>query len=258
VLLRRSTPCTATDAGVVVVRLARQTALLYDDLRDVVGGVVGEVGTRRSTDLRVAVNADSLATWFRGVLDEVAVWEGATLRLQVEDQAYSADLLRRGDVLGAVTSESAAVQGCLVERLGILRYRPAASPAFVGRWRGGRGIDLAQMPVVVFDSKDSLQHDLLDARGVPAPPVVHRVPTSADFHEALRRGLGWGMLPLPQLEPDLRAGRLVTIELPGGSGESVDHAVDVELFWQRWRLDSPAMARLTEAVLRAARGLVDP
>lgn len=260
VLLRRSTPCTATDAGAVVVRLARQTALLYDDLRDLVGEV-GEVGGRRGTDLRVAVNADSLATWFRGVLDEVAAWEGATLRLQVEDQAYSADLLRRGDVLGAVTSEPAAVQGCLVERLGVLRYRPAASPAFVGRWRGGPGLDLAQMPVVVFDSKDSLQHDLLDAFGVPAPPVVHRVPTSADFHEALRRGLGWGMLPLPQLEPDLLAGRLVTIELPGGAGgagETVDHAVDVELFWQRWRLDSPSLTRLTEAVLRAASALVDP
>ena len=129
VLVRRTTPCSATEAGVGLVRLARQTALLYDDLRS---------GAAARVDLRVAVNADSLATWFRPVLDDVAAWDGVTLRLQVEDQAHSTDLLRRGDVLGAVTSHPVAVQGCVSEPLGVLRYRPAATPAYAERWRRGR------------------------------------------------------------------------------------------------------------------------
>jgi len=239
VLVRRATPCTATEAGAALVRLARQTALLYDDLR---AGASGEV-----VDLRVAVNADSLATWFRPVLDEVARWDGAALRLEVDDQAYSADLLRRGDVLGAVTSDPVAVQGCAVEPLGVLRYRPAAAPAYAERWRTGRGYDWARMPAVVFDDKDALQHDLLTARGLGPPPVVHRVPTSADFHEAVRRGLGWGLLPLPQLDPDLAEGRLVAL---GARAH-----VDVALFWQRWRLESPSLTRLTASVRAAARSL---
>jgi LysR family transcriptional regulator, chromosome initiation inhibitor len=101
------------------------------------------------------------------------------------------------------------------------------------------------MPMVVFNEKDTLQHDLLVARGVGEPPVVHRVPTSADFLEAVRLGLGWGMIPLPQLAASAESGRLVPL------GARLH--VDVPLHWQRWRLDSPTLDRLTDVVRRAAR-----
>ena len=240
VLVRRATPCTATPAGERLLRLARQTNLLYDEAADAL-----DAEARGAVDLPVAVNADSLDTWFRGVLAEVAGWEGVALRLHVEDQAYSADLLRRGEVLGAVTSDPVAVQGCVVERLGTLRYRPAAAPGFAERWRVGRGYDWARMPVVVFNEKDTLQYDALAAREVGPPPVVHRVPTSHDFHEAVRLGLGWAAIPEPQLDPDLESGRLVLL--------SARSHLDVPLHWQRWRLDSPLLARLTAAVHRAAK-----
>ena len=142
----------------------------------------------------------------------MADWAGVALRLEVDDQAFSADLLRRGDVLGAVTSDPVAVQGCSVEPLGVAALPPGggagASPS---AGAPAAGYDWARMPVVVFNEKDALQHDLLAARGLGPPPVVHRVPTSADFHEAVRRGLGWGLLPLPQLDPDLAVGALVAL-----------------------------------------------
>jgi LysR family transcriptional regulator (chromosome initiation inhibitor) len=100
------------------------------------------------------------------------------------------------------------------------------------------------MPVVAFNEKDALQHELLRERAVDAPPVVHRVPTSADFLEAVRLGLGWGVLPEPQLDPDLEAGWLVLL--------GTRRHVDVHLYWQRWRLDSPLLASLTDDVRRAA------
>lgn len=242
VLVRRASPCVATPAGETLVRLARQTSLLYAE-----ADLALAAGAGARVDLPLAVSADSLATWFRGALADLATWDGVTVRLHVEDQAWSADLLRRGEVLGAITSDPVAVQGCSVERLGVLRYRPAASPAFAQRWRHGRGYDWARMPVVVFNEKDALQHDLLAARGLGAPPVVHRVPTSADFHEAVRLGLGWGLLPEPQLDPDVDAGRLVLL--------STRERVDVGLHWQRWRLDSPTLDRLTDAVRLAAAPL---
>jgi LysR family transcriptional regulator (chromosome initiation inhibitor) len=193
VLLVRGSPCRPTEAGRTWVRLGRQTRLLYDEAR-----------AAEQVDLAVAVNADSLATWFGDVLEAVAGWPGVALRLQVEDQAFSSALLRSGECLAAVTSSAEAVQGCSVEPLGRLRYQAAASPGLLERWRtgpGGRSVDWARMPVVVFNTKDDLQDEVLRRRGVGRPPVVHRVPTSADFHEAVRRGLGWGMLPDPQLLP---------------------------------------------------------
>ena len=240
VLVSRTAPCRPTDAGSSYVRLGRQTRLLYAEARLEVDDDDHVVG------LPVAVNADSLATWFRDVLSSAADWDGVALRLRVEDQAYSAGMLRSGDALAAVTSDPTPVQGCAVEPLGTLRYGAAATPGFVERWRRGRGMDWERMPVVVFNEKDALQHDLLAARGV-TPRTVHQVPTSTDFHEAVRRGLGWSVLPEPQLLPDLESGALV--RLPGRDSAN---RLDVPLFWQRWRLDSLALQRLTGAVHEAA------
>jgi LysR family transcriptional regulator (chromosome initiation inhibitor) len=237
VLVSRGAPCRPTPHGERLVRLGRQTRLLYDEASEALGAVA-------TVELPVAVNADSLTTWFRDVLATAAGWDGTAIRLQVEDQAYSQQLLRSGDVLAAVTSDPEAVQGCSVEPLGALRYVPAAAPAFAGRWRRGRAPDWAAMPAVVFGAKDDLQQDMLRRRGLPQlPPVVHQVPTSADFLAAVRIGLGWGMLPEPQARADLAAGQLVRL-----SGD----VLDVPLFWQRWRLDSPRLTTLTDAVREAA------
>lgn len=238
VVVQRTTPCRPTSAGQVLLRLARQYRLLGEETRAALHD--GDP----TTGLSVAVSADSLATWFRDVIADIAGWDGAALRLHVEDQAFSADLLRRGEVLAAITSDPTPVQGCRVTTLGVMRYRPAASPAYAERWRRGRGHDWGRMPMIRLNEKDDLQHDLLAARGLGEPPVVHRVPTSGDFLEAVRRGLGWGLLPEQQLSPGLRDGTLVT--LSGG------HRVDVPLHWMRWRLDSPALSRLGDAVMVVA------
>ena len=98
--------------------------------------------------------------------------------------------------------------------------------------------------MVVFNEKDQLQDEVLATHGAVRPPIVHRVPSTADFLEALRCGLGWGMIPDLQLRPAVTSGDLV--RLPGSK------PVDVQLYWQRWRLESPALETLSRDVRRAA------
>ena len=241
VLISRGTPCRPTPHGEWLVRLGRQTRFLYTEAAQA-------LTTAAAVELPVAVNADSLASWFRDVLAVAATWAGTSIRLRVEDQGYSQELLRRGDVLAAVTSDPTAVQGCSVDSLGALRYLPAAAPSVAARWRRGAAPDWAAMPVVTFNDKDDLQHELLRRHGVEqGPPVVHQVPSTADFYAAIRMGLGWGMLPEAQARADLAAGELVRL-----SGD----VIDIPLHWQRWRLDSPKLAALTAAVRSAAGHLL--
>jgi LysR family transcriptional regulator (chromosome initiation inhibitor) len=245
VLVSRGTPCRPTAQGERLVQLGRQVRLLQDEARE-------ELGAGAAVDVPVAVNADSLATWFRDVLaeaaDPTAGWGTTSVQLHVEDQAHSQELLRRGEVLAAVTSDATAVQGCAVEFLGALGYVPAASPGLAARFRlagtvTGGEVDWAAMPMLMFNEKDQLQDEALARLGVTKPPVVHRVPSSADFFEAIRLGLGWGMLPDLQAGPDLAAGQLV--RLPG-------EVARIPLYWQHWRLESPLVSRLTQAVRQAA------
>ena len=63
-------------------------------------------------------------------------------------------------------------------------------------------------------------------------------------HLAVALGLGWGMVPEAQADPLLRSGRLVAL--------APDRPVDVPLYWQQWKLDSPALAAVADVVTAAA------
>jgi LysR family transcriptional regulator (chromosome initiation inhibitor) len=190
-----------------------------------------------------------MSTWFGAVLGEVAAWDDVVLRVHVEDQDHSARLLRSGEVLGAVTSDPTPVQGCSTEPLVTLRYVPAATPRIIERHRIGRGIDWSAMPLVRFNDKDDIQQRILDRHGVTTVPPTHEVPDGGGFVAAVRAGLGWGALLSTQLAPGLASGELVRLG-------SRDH-VDVPLFWQRWRLPSERLDRLS-AVIRLAAATVAP
>lgn len=234
VVVRRGQPCEPTAAGEVLVRLARQQHLLEQEARAALDD------SAAATELPIAVNADSLATWFRPILHEIAGWEGVVLRLHVEDEGHSHELLRAGTVLGAITSNPVPVQGCSVERIGGMRYLPVATPELRAAYAVGRGVDWARVPVLEFNDHDDLQRGVLRQHGVEVEPPTHRIPSSEAFAEAVRSGLGWGALPTVQCAADLEAGTLVRLS-------ARDH-VDVPLHWQAWRLRSPLVERLTDAI----------
>ncbi|WP_370890286.1 LysR family transcriptional regulator ArgP [Janibacter sp. GXQ6167] len=241
IILRRTTPATPTEAGAILLRTARAFALLESQARE----SLGLDGAGRYP-LKVAVNADSLATWFAPVLAEAATWDETTLHLEVEDQDHSLDLLSRGEVVATITGHGRPVAGCRVELLGAMRYLPAAAPHLRDAWRRGRGVDWARMPMVRFNGKDDLQDAYLRSRGITQAPPAGQIPSSQAFVEAIRVGLGWGLVPEGQLGSLLTRGELVRL--------SRDH-VDVPLYWHVLRLDSPRLHRLTAAVHRAARPL---
>ncbi|MCC3295695.1 LysR family transcriptional regulator ArgP [Arthrobacter sp. zg-Y411] len=242
IMVRRGAPCTPTEPGAVLLRMARQVQLLESEARHT---LAGGSSTRATTP--VAVNADSLATWFLPVLSDAAGWTDSTLDLHVEDQDHSARLLRSGDVIAAVTAEPAPVNGCRVQPLGAMRYLPVAAPELRERFTGAGGIDWDVMPVVRFNAKDELQRRFLRARGATGDPPRHTVPSSEAFLAAVRAGLGWGMLPELQLGTDLDDGALVLLD--GRAHE------DVLLYWQAWKLDSERLERIGASVRRAARHL---
>jgi LysR family transcriptional regulator (chromosome initiation inhibitor) len=197
----------------------------------------------------IAVNADSLATWVLTALAPLAA--DYSLDLHSTDQEHTGDLLRDGTVMAAVTAEADPVPGCRVVRLGAMRYRPMATRAFADRWFSGDVSPkaLTAAPVVVFDRKDDLQHAYLRRQGAAQPPT-HYVPSSADYLRAVRLGLGWGMVPDLQLAGAQDGGELVELDPDG--------ATDVILYWQQWRLHSPALDRVAAAIQDAARAQLDP
>jgi LysR family transcriptional regulator (chromosome initiation inhibitor) len=233
VLVRRAKPCEPTEAGQALVRFAGQVALLE---REALDAVAGGVRTRVS----VVVNADSLHTWFLPALRLMPA--GLSFDLHQDDQDYTADLLRAGTAMAAVTSQHVPVQGCRVEKLGAMRYLAVAAPDLDVQ-------DFGTAPVILLNRKDGLQHRFLATitRRHVDPPV-HYVPAAAAFVEAVRLGLGWALIPEQIARADIAAGRVVDLT-PG-------RHLDVPLYWQYWRMESAVLSALTTAVRTAARAVL--
>lgn len=249
VLLLRSTPCQATPAGKSLARFTEQLGLLEAEMLGELGATtVVEGGAPARLRMPIVVNADSLDGWFMEVLADPALEGAISFDIRVEDQDHSAALLREGTVMAAISASAEAVQGCLIEPLGTMRYRAVASPGFMQRYfaDGPNPFSLAAAPMLIFNRKDGLQYRFLaqlDA-GTIEPPT-HFVPSTHGFLEVALRGLAWGMLPEQFVSDALASGELVEIA-PG-------HMLDVPLFWHRWRLNSQALQLLSAAVHRAAR-----
>jgi LysR family transcriptional regulator (chromosome initiation inhibitor) len=250
VLLLRTKPVRPTESGEVLVRLARQVARLEHDA----SAELGLSGAGEPVRVSVAVNADSLATWFLPVLTRVPQELRLYFELRREDEDHTAALLREGVVMAAVTSSPDPVPGCSVRSLGRMRYLLVASPGFAAHHLGGPPAQaLMEAPVVVFDRRDDFQDGFV--RGLTrgrsgASTLRHYVPTSEGFVQAVAAGLGWGLVPEPQADPLLRDGRLVGIA-PG-------RVVDVPLYWQQWKLDSPALAQVAQTVTATAAEALRP
>lgn len=245
VLVVRGQPCRATDAGLRLCRHVEQVSLMEADLR--APGPAAPALT-----LPVAVNADSLGTWFMSAAARFAGASGHLLDLTVDDQEHTAERLRRGEVLAAVTGLARPVQGCRALALGRLRYHATASPDFVARHfpHGLTPAAAARAPALTFDRKDRLQqHWLAEALGQESSPPTHWLPSTQGFVEACLAGMGWGLNPAPLVADHLATGRLVEI-VPGA-------VLDTPLHWQITRLAEQPLAALTRAVVEVARaGLV--
>ncbi|MGW9627586.1 LysR family transcriptional regulator ArgP [Microbacterium sp. NPDC055521] len=242
----RSRPARATEAGEALVRLARQVALLEHDTITAFGLGDAALDSPR-VRIPLAVNADSMATWFLAPLARVARQHPIDVDLHRDDQDYTARMLESGEVMAAVTSEAQPVGGSAVTPLGVLEYRAMATPDYVSRWfpDGVTADALARAPFVDFDRRDALQQGWLRARGVdPWQVPRHYVPASHDFSEAVRLGLGWGLIPAPHISDDLAA-----------LGEP---HVRVPLYWQQWNLRSPLLDAIAEEVAAEAARVLAP
>ncbi|MFC3166450.1 LysR family transcriptional regulator ArgP [Paracoccus fontiphilus] len=239
VLIDRGPPVLATEKGLRLAAHLDQVRLLESALA---------LSPDRPV-IRLAVNADSLASW---AMPALAAAPGL-LDLTMDDQDHALDWLRNGMVMAALTSDSRPVAGCDSLRLGVLRYRATASPDFAARHfsDGVTADSLGRTPSLSFNAKDALQIRWAKAlTGTRLSLPLHRIPTAQGFAEATRLGIGWGMNPEPTIRDDLATGRLIDL--------APDLPLDVPLYWQFSRITAVALSPLTEAIRKAAKAALLP
>lgn len=252
-LLVRGKAVRATAAGQALLAHVKQVRMMESDLLSGLQGGGGRAAGARWQSLSVAINADSVASWFLPGVAPLLQKHHLLLEILIDDQDHTHDALKSGDVMGCVTTLAEPMRGCVAEPLGVMRYRCVAAPEVAARCRTPSGAvsphKLLAYPAIIFNRKDALQDEFLEQHiGLRQPQYPrHFAPAVDAFETAIELGMGWGMVPEQSLS-----------ERPGLEELLPGATVDVTLYWQHWARESPSAQRLTEAVKAAARKRLPP
>lgn len=247
ILIVRGVPCVATEKGNWICRHMEQVGMLEAALMAHLPALTPPGSDPHRVTLPVAVNADSLGTWFMEAIAAFARANEYLINISLDDEGDTADWLRQGRVMAAVTSLGRPIQGCHCISLGVMRYHATASPDFVARYfpDGVTAKALQQAPALTFSQKDSLQTEW--ARGVFGQHIkfpTHWVPSTQGFLEGSLLGMGWALNPAPLAQAHIRTGRLTEM-IPG-------RTVERELFWQISRHVADQLRELTRLIRATA------
>lgn len=251
ILLVRGSPCRPTEIGARLCAHVEQVRLLESEVIDNLPGLTARAAGPAS--LRVAVNADSVSTWFPKAAAAFADETGGLLDLILDDEAHTAERLRTGDVLAAATADPAPVVGCKIHPLGQIEYVAVAAVRFAARHfpRGVDGQSLQRAPMLRFDRRDDLQFRWArEAWGTTIKPPTHWTPSTQGMLDMTVAGLGWSMAPVMLAATLIAEGRLIEM--------APQKRIAVTLYWQRTRLAAQLLNRLTQAVRGVAAEALRP
>jgi len=234
---------TPTPAGETLLRHIQALKLLEADTLQRI-----KPDEKERAKIAIAVNADSLATWFEPVACAIAKQDFA-LELIVDDQDYTLSALTRGEAMGCVSTADAAPIGFVAEFIGAMDYECVATPEFAGE-RLPKGLtlrDILAVPAVLFNRKDGL-HELFLERllGFPVNGYpTHFFPSSVALLAAVLAGVGYGLVPSMQVGALIDAGWLISL--------APHHKVSVNLYWHHWKAAPPNAQAVSALIMRRAR-----
>lgn len=232
-----------TPAGEILLRHIRVLKMLEaDTLRQ----VKPLDGTRPR--IAIAVNADSLATWFEAVAWEISK-SNVALELIVDDQDHTLSLLAKGEAMGCVSTSRCSPTGFLAEPIGIMEYECVANSAFAAEYFAqGLGLhSVLAAPAVLYNQKDGLHAVFLDSllEFQIKNYTVHYFPSPSALLSAIEQGIGYGLVPCLQAHQLIDEGKLVRL--------APKHKVQVSLYWHHWETAPSNAQAVSDLVVRHAR-----
>ena len=189
VLVIRSKPVSLTEMGEVALKSARQLTLLLAEANR-------ELTRLAALKLPIALNGDLLTTWALPALAEFTHKHDTQFDIRRADESHAIELLARGDVALAITTQRAPLNGCEVSPA---RSTPLLSGRdtriclpLVSRWCYGRRIRQAPVIATLIKMTHSRNASYADMHAESSTHLGTVFPASHDFLRAIGLGMGWG------------------------------------------------------------------
>lgn len=244
VLIQREPTIAPTRAGEAILRCIMAMRLLEEETLETI-----KPGQFPPVNIAIAVNADSLATWFEPVSWRLAA-EHIGLEIIVDDQDHTVAALARGDVKGCISTQREPLTGFQADFAGGMRYRCVATPRFVGEHlpKGMVLPAILDVPAILFNRKDAIHDKFLSAlfRVDVGRYRKHYFPSPTALLNAITNGLGYGLVPEMQIGTLLKSGTLIDL--------APKHGPLLNLYWHHWDSEPEPLARISAMIMNHARG----
>lgn len=244
-VLIRANPVRATPLGLELMAHFQKVMLLESSFQSTTHSPEESLAY---TSLPIAVNTESLSTWFVDAVEKSAQSGKVVLEILIEDQDRTIDLLKNGKVLGCVSSHKTAPHGCRSYHLGAMEYVLVATKRFT-RHHFPKGLDgksLKSAPAGIFGRHDKIHEEFL-VKNFPefkdhTIPYFF-VPSAQGLVELCQRNLFYCLLPEMTVQKQLQSNSLVDL--------TPKKNFSMNLYWHVWSHEHVHLKNLTEAVLQS-------
>lgn len=226
-VLTRTLPYQPTELGQQLIGHFTRLCLLEEDLQGRIGNI------NQPSRISIALNRDSLETWFLDLLEETEIVENMSLEIVADDQELTLEYLKNGLVSACVSTSAREIQGGRVQFLGDMEYLLVASPGFVKKHFSQGSIQecLRNAPAIKFDQNDKLHERYLEKFfDLDGRELNYRIIPSVDgFRKFAVLGYGYGLIPRIDIAEELKEKKLIQLH---------EKTWKIPLYWHYWAMES--------------------
>ncbi len=227
-VLIRTLPYRPTELGMQLIGHFKRICLLEEDLKQQIEA------TKLIPHICIAMNRDSLETWFLDLIEETDIFGNVILEVIADDQELTLDYLKNGLVSACLSTSEKAITGGKVQFLGEMDYILVASPEFAKKYFSKETPKecLSKAPAIKFDEKDQLYDKYLEKffnlRGKELN--YHIVPSVRGFKKFALLGHGCALIPRIDVIDELNKKQLLQLYK--------DKVLKIPLYWHYWAVES--------------------
>lgn len=200
----------------------------------------------------LAVNADSIATWFIEAITPVLKEHLVELHLVIEHEERTLEKLKRGEAIGAVSAIETPLKGYRSFELGEMEYCLVASRSFQEKYfpKGVNKKSLTMAPGISFDHKDDMHVKYIEKHFNLASSeyYCHSVSSSEAFVNLVKQGVAYCLLPKIQIKEELASGELISL--------CPNKALVETLYWHSWVLVKGVNKKISEQIVSIGRKIL--
>lgn len=237
-LMSRSVPYTPTGVGSELLVHYKKVMHLENELM---------ASKEASSSFSLALNRDSLETWFLEVLCGLKWLKSCPITLVAEDQKKTLKSLKKGEVLACISSQKEALKGCFSTHLVDMTYCLVVSSSLVSSHQLKRqGLKaLKDIPFLKYDLDDDLHEEYFQFHFNQSTDALkkHIVPSVRGFKAFVEKGLGFALIPLIDIYKELNSKKIIEcFPLKRWS---------VPLYWHYWDMDTSFCRKINQQFIEA-------